>query len=238
MEQLVVEAEPRSGRGKNTARQLRRQGQIPAVVYGGKQEPLSLSVDPRLVEKVLHSEAGQNALITLQVKGHGKASAMIRETQLEPVKGTLLHVDFLRVAMDVRLKVKVPVEVRGEPVGVKQQGGILVLEQREVEVECLPGDIPDHFQVDVSELAINQGFRVGDLVVDNRKLRILTDAERVIAHVMPPRAEEEKPAEEVVAAVAAETAEPEVIRKGKPEAAEAGEEGGAAPAGGEEAKKK
>jgi len=219
MEKLKVEAQPRADRGKGRARQLRAAGRVPAVVYGGAAEPQALAVDPRLIEKILHSEAGQNAVFTLSIKGHGQTPAMIRDWQADPVKGRVLHVDFLRIAMDMRLKVKVPVHLRGEPIGVKQQGGILEPVQREVEVECLPGDIPDDFVVDVSELAIGKGVRVGDLKIDNRKLRILTDAERVLAHVVAPKAEEEKPAEEVVAAVTAEApAEPEVIRKGKAEA--------------------
>ncbi|HKZ52142.1 MAG TPA: 50S ribosomal protein L25 [Candidatus Acidoferrales bacterium] len=219
MEKLMVEALPREERGKNRARRLRRGGQVPAVVYGGAGGPQALSVDPRVVEKLLQSEAGRNAVFTLAIKGHGKAPAMIRDWQVEPVKGLLLHVDFLRIALDARLKVKVPIETRGEAVGVKQQGGVLEVVQREVEVECLPGDIPDELVLEVGELTIGKGIRVGDLKVDNRKLRILTDPDRVIVHVVAPRAvEEEKPAEEVVAVAA--PAEPELIRKGKVEAEE------------------
>lgn len=236
MQQLVVEAAPRSERGKNCARRLRRAGQVPAVVYGGSIKPVALSVDPRVVERILHSEQGHNAVFTLQIKGHGKSSAMIRDWQSEPVKGSLLHVDFLRVAMDTRLRVKVPVETRGEAIGVKQQAGILELVQREVEVVCLPGDIPESFTVEVTELAIGHGVRVGDLQVDNRKVRVLTDPDQVIVHVVAPRAvEEEKPAEEEAAVVAegAEATEPEVFRKGKAEGEE-GEE----PAAGAEGEKK
>lgn len=238
MEELVVEAQPRLIRGKSRARQLRRTGQVPAVVYGGAATPLALSVDPRAVERVLRSEAGYNAVFTLQIQGHGNTPAMLRDWQYEPVKGTLLHVDFLRIALHQRLKVKVRVETRGEPLGVKQQDGVLELVQREVEVECLPADIPDLFEVDVSGLAIGQGFRVGDLKVDNRKLRILTEPERVLAHVVPPRvAEEEKPAEEAVP-VAEEAAEPEVIRKGKAAAEAKEEEAEGAPASRPEGEKK
>jgi large subunit ribosomal protein L25 len=239
MEKLKVEAQPRPGRGKGPARQLRAAGQVPAVVYGGAVEPQAVAVDPRLIEKILHSEAGQNAVFTLSIKGHGQTPAMIRDWQADPVKGRVLHVDFLRIAMDTRLKVKVPVHLRGEPIGVKQQGGILEPVQREVEVECLPGDIPDEFVVDVSELAIGKGVRVGDLKIDNRKLRILTDAERVLAHVVAPKAEEEKPAEEAVAAAATAEApaEPEVIKKGKAEA-EGEEAEAAAGAEGEKKEKK
>lgn len=234
MEKLTVEAQPRSERGKNQARQLRRAGLVPAVVYGGAAEPASVSVNPRLVEKILHSEAGHNAVFTLKIQGQGETPAMIRDWQPDPVQGSLLHVDFLRIAMDVRLKVKVPVHTRGEAVGVKQQGGILEPVQREVEVECLPSDIPDEFGVDVSGLSIGDSVRVGDLKIDNRKLRILTDPERVIAHVVAPKAEEEKPAVEAAVAVEA-PAEPEVVRKGK---AEAEGEGAAAAPGAETEKKK
>ncbi len=223
MESLTLEAQPRAGRGKNEARRLRRAGRLPAVVYGGKSEPLAVSVDPRMVETILHSEAGHNAVFTLHIPGHAKTSAMIKDWQVEPVKGNLLHVDFFRIALDVRLKVKVPVQAVGEPVGVKQQGGVLEYVTREIEIECLPGDIPDHLTVDISELKIGQGVRVGDLRADKR-YRFLTDTDRVIAHVIAPKGLEEKPAEE---AVVAEPTEPEVIRKGKAEEAEAEE---AAPA--------
>jgi len=220
---MVVEAQPREGRGKNRARRLRSSGQVPAVLYGGEAETEALSVDPRVVDKVLRSDAGHNAVFTLSVKGQGKTPAMIRDWQLEPVKGHLLHVDFLRIAMDERLRVKVPVESQGEPLGVKQQGGVLEQVHREVEVECLPGDIPDEFTVDVSELAIGKSIRVSDLVVDVAKIRILDDPEQILLHVVAPRKEEEeKPAEEV----AAVSAEPEVIGKGKEEEeAEADAEG-------------
>ena len=218
MKKMVVEALPREERGKNAARRLRSNGQVPAVLYGGQADPEALSVDPRLVERVLRSDAGHNAVFTLSVKGQGKTPAMIRDWQLEPVRGYLMHVDFLRIAMTERLRVKVPVEPNGEPVGVKQQGGLLEQVHREVEVECLPEDIPDEFAVDVSELTIGEGIRIGDLKVDNTKVEILGDPEQVLLHVVAPRKveEEEKPAEEVVAA--AEGAEPEVISKGKAEA--------------------
>lgn len=224
MEAIVLEAQPREERGKNSMRRLRLAGQLPAVVYGEKKEPLAVSVDPRAVEKILHSEAGHNAIFTLQIKGHGKTSAMIKDWQYEPVKGELLHIDFLRIALDVRLKVNVPVVTAGEPVGVRQQGGVLEFINREIEIECLPADIPDHLTIDISELKIGQSFRVGDLKTD-RRYQVLTDADQVIVHVVAPKGiEEEKPAEE---AVAAELAEPELIRKAKAE--EPGAEEAAAP---------
>jgi large subunit ribosomal protein L25 len=221
MPELLLEAQPREGRGSNRARQMRRGGQIPGVVYGGTLAPIAVRVDPRAVEKILHSEAGYNAVFTLEIPGQGKTPAMIKDWQYEPVKGSLLHVDFLRIALDTRIKVKVPVHTSGEAKGVKQQGGVLEIVQRELEVECLPGDIPDEFKVDVSELAIAQGIRVGDLKVDNRKVRILTDPERVVVHVVAPRVEEEAKPAEAAAVVEAAPAEPEVIRKGKAEEAAA-----------------
>jgi len=133
---------------------------------------------------------------------------MVRDWQMEPVKGSLLHVDFLRVALDERLRVKVPMHTRGEAKGVKQEGGILEVIHREVEVECLPTDIPEEFVVDVSELGINQSIRAKDLPIDASKLRLLTDANQVLVHVVMPRAvEEEKPAEEVVVDVVLVSAE-------------------------------
>ncbi|MFQ5723822.1 MAG: 50S ribosomal protein L25 [Terriglobia bacterium] len=238
MPSLQVEAQPRAERGTNRARQLRRAGRVPAVVYGGKDGPLALSVDPRHVTKILTSEAGQNAVFNLQIKGQGKTPAMIRDWQVDPVRGLLLHVDFLRISMEERVKVKIPVRVQGEPVGVKQQGGILELVQREVELECLPGDIPDEFVIEVSELNMNQGVRVGDLKLESKKLRILTDTEQVLAHVVPPRKpEEEVPVEAAVEG--AEAVEPEVVGKGKEkEEAEAGEAKEEAPEAGAEGGKK
>lgn len=233
MEAIVVEALPREAGGKNVARRLRRAQHLPAIVYGGEKPPQPVIVDPVAVEKILHSEAGHNAIFTLQIEGHGKTAAMIKDWQYEPVKGRLLHVDFIRIALDVRLKVKVPVHAAGEPVGVKQQGGVLEYVTREIEVECLPGEIPDYLEMDISELKVGQSFRVGDLKSD-RRYRVLTDAERVIAHVVAPKGiEEEKPAEE--AAVVA-PAEPEVLRKGKVEEPE-GEEAEKASAAPEKAKK-
>ncbi|MFQ5695353.1 MAG: 50S ribosomal protein L25/general stress protein Ctc [Terriglobia bacterium] len=228
-EELVIEAASREGQGTNAARALRRSGRVPGILYGGAKEAVPVSVDPRSIERVLHSEAGYNAVFTLTIDGKGKNAAMIREWQVEPVKGTLLHVDFLRIAMEKRLKVKVPVEIKGEPVGVKQQGGMLEIVHREVEIECLPADIPDHFIAEVAELTIGKSLRVADLKVDTGKLRLLTNEDEVVAHVIAPRVEEEeKPAEEAVAEAAAdaETAEPEVVRKGKAEAEEGAAEGG------------
>jgi large subunit ribosomal protein L25 len=164
---------------------------------------------------------------------------MVKDWQVDPVRGALLHVDLVRVAMDVRIKVKVPVRTFGEPQGVKLQGGIFEMVTREVEVECLPGEIPGEFRVDVTELMIGKQLRAGDLTLDPAKMKLLTDPQRVLAHVVALRVEEEKPAEVVAGAeAAAAPVEPEVIKKGKKEVEEGEEaEGEAAPAEKSEKKK-
>ncbi len=217
-----VEADPREDFGKNAARRMRREGRIPAVVYGGGGPSIPVLVDPKKIQAVLHSESGQNAIFTLDIRGKAPARVMIRDWQVEPIHGGLLHVDLVRISRDAKLKVKVPIQVVGEPVGVKVQGGVFEFVLREAEVECLPDDIPEHFTIDVSELTIGRNLRVSDLPVSD-KLKLLTDTNRVVAHVVALKAEEEvKP--EVVAAEGAAPAEPEVIRKGKAEAEEGEEE--------------
>src|SRR5579875_3050480 len=226
MESFVVEAAPREERGKNASRRVRRSGQVPAILYGGKDEPIAMSVNARQVTRILRSESGHNTIFTVQISGHKDQRAMVKDWQVDPVSGNLLHVDLLRIAMDVRMRVNVPVHTFGEPEGVKLQGGIFEMVTREVEVECLPGDIPEEFKVDVSGLTIGKQLRAADLPFDPAKIKLITDPERVLAHVVTLKKEEEPAAE---AAVAAETApaEPEVIKKGKKE--EEGEAEAAAP---------
>jgi large subunit ribosomal protein L25 len=197
------------------------------VVYGGGGPVIPVTVDPEGIHEVLHSESGHNAIFTLQVRGKAPARAMVRDWQLEPVKGRLLHVDFVRIALDTRLKLKVAIHVTGEPQGVKVQGGIFEFVLREVEVECLPDDIPEAITVDVTPLSLGQSLRVSDLAI-SPKVKVLTEPTRVVAHVVALKAEEEKPAEVAEAA----PAEPEVIRKGKAE-----EEGAEEEAGGEKKEK-
>jgi len=224
----AVEVEARQDFGKNAARRLRRAGRIPAVVYGGGGPSIPVTVDPKEIVQILHSESGHNAIFTLEIRGKAPARVMIRDWQTEPVHGHLLHVDLVRIARDTKLKLKVPVHVTGEPVGVKVQGGILEFMLREVEVECLPDDIPERFVAEVSGLELGKNLRVSDLPVDP-KVKILTDGGRVVAHVIEMKAEEvAKPAaEEAVAA----PGEPEVIRKGKAEEEEAEAEAPAAKEG-------
>jgi large subunit ribosomal protein L25 len=221
MEQVIVEATPRSERGKNAARRSRAGGQVPAVLYGGKGEAVALSVNAKQLGIILRSESGHNTIFKVKLAGE-ETSAMLKDWQVDPVAGVLLHADLLRVAMDVAVRVRVPVHTFGEAQGVKLQGGIFEMVTREVEIECLPADIPGEFRVDISELTIGKHIRAGDLPYDKQKIKLLTDPQQVVAHVVALRAEEEK-TPEAAAAEAATPAEPEVIKKGKKE--EEGEEG-------------
>src|SRR6185295_1721196 len=221
MDEIIIEGKPREDRGKNAARRMRQGGQVPAVLYGGKGEPLTLTVNTKQFSALLRSESGQNTVFQVRLPG-GNEAAMVKDWQVDPVKGVLLHVDMLRVAMDVRIRVKVPVHTFGEAQGVKLQGGIFEMVTRDVEIECLPGEIPNEFRVDITDMMIGKQLRAADLPLDPAKMKLLTDPTRVVAHVVALRVEEEKPAE-AVAAEAATPAEPEVIKKGKKE--EEGEEG-------------
>lgn len=218
----VIEAEPRSSTGKNEMRRLRAGGQVPAVLYGAGKESLTLSVNLKQLRSLLRS--GQNEIFELRVQGGESTPAMIVETQREPVKWGLLHLDFHRIAMDRKLEVSVAVVLSGEAPGVKLQDGILEQVLREVEIECLPLDIPARITVDVSSLALGQSVRIQDLqVLVGDRVQFLQDPHSVVCHVVTPRAvEEEKPAEE---AVAAAPTEPELIKKGKAEEEEAPEVG-------------
>jgi len=228
MQQFVVEANVREERGKNAARRRRLSGEIPAVIYGGKDSAVAVSVNARQIASILRSEAGHNTIFTLKIAGQGENKALLKDWQVDPIKGHLLHVDLLRVAMDVKMRVKVPVHTFGDPEGVKLQGGIFETVSREVEIECLPSDIPDEFRVDVSHLTIGKHLRAADLPIDTAKHTLVSDPQRVIAHVVTLKKEEEVTPEAAAAEAAAAPAEPEVIKKGKKE--EEGEEGEAAPA--------
>lgn len=213
--QIVVEASARATRGKNEARRLRLTGKLPAVLYGGKSEAVTLSVNAKQVGAILRSESGHNTLFQVDIAGKHEP-AILKDWLVDPVSGRLLHVDLLRIAMDVLMRVKVPVHTFGEPTGVKVQGGVFEAVTREVEIECLPADIPTEFRADISGLALNDALRAGDLQMDTTKLRLITDKDRVIAHIVTLKVEEEKPTD-AVAADAAAPAEPEVIKKGKKE---------------------
>ncbi len=210
-----IETELREAAGKNAAGRLRRSGRVPAVVYGGGAPPLAVAVDPRQIAPVILSEAGHTAVLTLEAPGHDPVRVMVRAWQTDPVYGRLLHVDFVRVAADTRVRLKIPIHVTGEAKGVKVQGGIFEFVLREVEVECLPDAIPESITADVTELTIGRNLRVAHLPV-SQEIKVLTDPDRVVAHVVALKAEEEKPAAEMAEPA---PAEPELIRKPRAEAA-------------------
>ena len=212
----AVVATPREGRfNKNAARRVRVAGKIPAVVYGAGQESVAVAVDPKVITRILHSDSGHNTIFDLNVEGSAAVKAMIVDWQHEPIKGSLLHIDLKRIAMDKAMRVSVPIQLVGTPVGVKSQGGILEHVLREVEIECLPGDIPSHLDVDVSNMELHGLIHVSDLP-HSGSIKFLGDEHATVAHVTAIR-------EEVVAAdaVAATAAEPEVAKKGKTDAAAA-----------------
>jgi large subunit ribosomal protein L25 len=211
MEQIVVESKLREGTGKGPNRRLRSAGRVPAVLYGHKNESVSLEVDPKDIFKILNSQSGENTIFGLNVPGRERLNCLIKEYQLEPISHALLHADFYEVAMDEMLEVRVPLETTGESYGVRTEGGLLDIVHRELRVECLPADIPESIIVDVTNMKIGDLFRVRDLPA-NDKIKILDEPETVIVAIEHPRAEETP----VAAAVEGEAeAEPEVIKKGK-----------------------
>ena len=221
MEQIIVEAATRETRGKNAARRIRLTGQVPAVLYGGKGASQALEVNAKQVTAILRSATGHNTIFKVKTK-ESEETAIVKDWLVDPVNGHLLHVDLLRIAMDVRMRVKVPVHTFGEAQGVKVQGGIFEIVTREVEIECLPSEIPTEFRMDISNLMMGMQLQAGDIQLAPG-IKLITDPVRVLAHVVALRVEEEKPAE-AVAAEASAPAEPELIKKGKKEVEE-GEEG-------------
>jgi len=207
----AVVATPRTGTfNKGHARRVRVSGLIPAVVYGAGQESVAVTVDPRVITKILYSESGHNTIFDLAIEGKGTNKVMIVDWQHEPIKGKLLHIDLKRIAMDKAMRVSIPVQLIGVPVGVKSNGGVLGQVLHEVEVECLPGDIPDHIDIDVTNLDINGAIHISDLPHSD-KLKFLGEEDALVAHVTI--AKEEAAAEPV-----AGPSEPEVAKKGKQDA--------------------
>jgi len=215
--EAVLEAVHRDTFGRNNAGRLRREGRIPAVLYGGeagKAEPVA--VDPKALMHILRSDSGINTIIALKLDGASDARVLVKEYQLDPVSRKLLHADFYRVAMDKVLRFTVPVHLTGEAKGVKAQGGIVDFVHRDLVIECLPSDIPEHITVDVTELMLHDGIRVRDLPIDG-KWKAVSDPDMLIVHVVTLKAEAEPAPADAAAAAAAPTtpAEPEVIKKGK-----------------------
>jgi large subunit ribosomal protein L25 len=225
MKELVVDVKGRGDLGKNESRRLRSQGQIPAIVYGARKEPVPVVVDPKKILEIIRSESGVNTIFQLNLaEKEARRHVMIKEYQVDPVKGNLIHADFVRIQMDEVIEVEVPVQVSGEAAGVKLDGGILEHVTRLVRVSCLPGDIPEHITIDVTPLKIGDALRVSDLPTSDR-YRILTETDQTLVVVSPPAKEETVVA--AAEAAPAAPAEPEVIKKGKAveEGAAEGEEG-------------
>lgn len=216
MPEIVVAAQSRADFGKNANRRLRASGMIPAVLYGLGKPALPICVPPKALAAILRSGHGENTLFDVEI-GTERRKVILKAFQVEPIKSQLLHADFLEVALDKLLTVSVHVEITGVPVGVKTQGGILEFVTRELEVECLPTNIPEKIVVDVANLELGKHIRVSDVQVP-QGATILTDPGLVVVHVVVPRGEEEAPAAAEAAAAPGATAEPEVIKKGKTDA--------------------
>jgi large subunit ribosomal protein L25 len=208
---ITVSAEERSSRGKNEARRLRVKGSVPAIVYGGEAGPDAVAVNPKELNKILHSKTGHNTIFNLSIGGKQQVPVMIVDWQHDPIKENLLHVDLKRIDLTKRIAVKVPVVTQGDPKGVKLQGGIHEIITREIEIECLPDDIPEEFVVNVSELMIGQSVRAAEIPL-GANVKLLSPGESVISHVVSMKAEEVAPVD-----AAAAPAEPEVVKKGKKE---------------------
>ena len=231
---LIIAAEPRSSRGKNEARRMRVAKLIPAVVYGAGKDPVPVSVSPKDIGKILSTGAGGNTIFNLDIAGLENTPVMLKDWQKDPLKENLLHVDFKRIDLSQRLRVRVRVLTTGDPRGVKEQGGVYETITREIEIECLPDEIPDNFSVDVTEYRLGSTLRAGDVPLSG-SMKLLSPPDQVISHVIEPaRVVEEEAAAtaEGAAAAPAATAEPEVIKKGKKE------EEGKEPEKGEKSEKK
>ncbi|MCX6585192.1 MAG: 50S ribosomal protein L25 [Acidobacteria bacterium] len=202
---ITIAAEGRATRGKNEARRLRVSGRAPAIIYGTGRDPVAVAISPKEVNKILLSSTGHNSIFDVAVDGGTPEPVMIVDWSYEPVKGNLLHIDMQRIDLTKRIKVKIPVHVHGEPKGVKQQGGVLDVVTREVEVECLPDDIPADFRLEIASLEINQAIRAADLPMTN-SMKLVMAPEAVIVHIVAPKLDAE---------AAAAAGEPEVIKKGK-----------------------
>jgi large subunit ribosomal protein L25 len=222
----VVVATPRTGKfNKNAARRVRVAGKIPAVLYGAGHEPVAVEVDPKAISRILFSESGHNTIFDLTLGEQANAAkAMIVDWQREPINDKLIHIDLKRIALDKTLRVSVPIKLVGIAAGVKTEGGILDQVLREVEIECLPADIPSHIDVDITNLGLHHVLRVSELPHSD-KIKFLADEDATVAHVVAIREEAPAAADAAAVAGAATAAEPEVAKKGKTDDAAAKKEG-------------
>jgi large subunit ribosomal protein L25 len=224
---ITIAAEGRDARGKNEARRLRAKGSMPAVVYGGSEGATAVAISPKELTRILHSKTGHNTIFNLNLPGNVATPVMIVDWQFDPIKDSLLHVDLKRIDLSKRIVVKIPVITHGDPKGVKLQGGIHEIVTREIEIECLPDEIPEQFDVNVAELVIGQNIRVSEIPLTG-SMKLLSSPDAVVSHVIAVK--EEVAATPEVAEVVATTAEPEVLKKGKKEEEAAGESAPAAKA--------
>jgi len=224
---ITIAAEGRDSRGKNEARRLRAKGSMPAVVYGGAEGATAVAISPKELSRILNSKTGHNTIFNLSLPGNAATPVMIVDWQFDPIKDSLLHADLKRIDLTKRITVKVPVVTHGDPKGVKLQGGIHEIVTREIEIECLPDEIPEQFDVNVAELVIGQNIRVSEIPLTG-SMKLLSSPDAVVSHVVALRVEE-APAAETVEAAATPAAEPEVIKKGKKEEEAAGGEAAAQP---------
>ena len=217
--EATLDAVKRETRGKNEARRLRAGGRIPATIYGAQKEgdpgkSFPVAVDPKPLLRILHSGSGLNTLITLNLDGEGASRVLVKDFQLDPITNALLHADFYRVNMDRKITVTVPLVFKGEPRGVKVEGGVMEILHREIEVETLPAEIPDGIEIDVRELGLNDSVHLRD-VATGVSWTPISDLDLMLVHVVTPRAVEEPAAETAVVAAPVAGSEPEVIKKGK-----------------------
>ena len=210
---LTIAAELRTSRGKNEARRLRVEKQIPAVVYGTGKDPVAVSVSTKVIVKILSSTTGGNTIFNLDIAGAEKAPVMLKDWQNHPLKENILHVDFIRIDLTKRLKVRVRVLNMGDPRGVKEQGGVFEIISRDIEIDCLPEENPEDFRVEVTEFRIGSSLRASDIPLSG-EMKLVSAPDQLISHVVSPAKEAEPEAAEAAATTAAE---PEVVKKGKKE---------------------
>jgi large subunit ribosomal protein L25 len=220
--EIIVRAAAREGRGKNDSRRARRDGQVPVTIYGGEGETVAALVPLRELAAILRSDTGRNTILTMEIEGAGTSEVMFQDRQIDPVRGRLVHADFKRLVKGEKIEATVPLRLVGEPIGVREESGVLEQIIREVEIRCDPRDIPEHIDIDVTNLGVHDVLHVSDIPT-SAGVEILESADTVIATVGVVK-------EEVVAVAPVEgevPAEPEVIGKGKKEGedeAEGGEE--------------
>ncbi len=212
---FMIKAEKRTVFGKNASRRLRREGKIPVILYGASVESVPLIVEKTDIFKIIRSESGENTIFKVTIDS-GTQNVMIKEIQADPVTDEILHTDLIQIAMDKAVQVSIPIVFQGEAIGVKTEGGFVDVITRELEVECLPQDIPENVVLDISELHLNQSLKIEDIMIPE-SVKMLSDPDTVVVHIAVPHEEEEVVEEEEEEELIGEEEEPEVIKKEKVE---------------------